>query len=64
MLQAVEHEESAQLCNAERSLLSHIEGGCQISMGVSSFISGDKLTLNATLLSRDGKQRVFGIKFY
>lgn len=56
MLSRIEHEESAQCCRAERSLLRQLEGGCQISMGVNTVLSGDTLTLAASLLSRDGKQ--------
>ncbi|GMF40091.1 unnamed protein product [Phytophthora fragariaefolia] len=29
MLQTITHEKSAQMCKAERSLLYHLEGGCQ-----------------------------------
>lgn len=30
MLSKIEHETSAQLCTAERSLLYYLEGGCQV----------------------------------
>lgn len=30
MLAKIEHEQSAQLCTAERSLLYNLEGGCQV----------------------------------
>ncbi|KAJ8524427.1 hypothetical protein ON010_g16691 [Phytophthora cinnamomi] len=58
MLKTITHEKSAQLCKAERSLLYHLEGGCQIAMGVSATIEEDTLTLNSTVLSRDGKESV------
>ncbi|KAI9918980.1 hypothetical protein PsorP6_011975 [Peronosclerospora sorghi] len=58
MLKTIIDEESAQLCKAERSLLYHLEGGCQIAMGVSTTLENDTLTLHATVLSRDGKARV------
>ncbi|KDO30312.1 porphobilinogen deaminase [Saprolegnia parasitica CBS 223.65] len=56
MLAKIEHEESAQCCKAERSLLRTLEGGCQISMGVNTTLDGDELTLSAMLLSRDGQE--------
>uniref|UniRef100_A0AAV1USE7 hydroxymethylbilane synthase n=2 Tax=Peronospora matthiolae TaxID=2874970 RepID=A0AAV1USE7_9STRA len=58
MLKTITDEKSAHLCKAERSLLYHLEGGCQIAMGVSAALDGDTLTLNATVLSRDGKNSV------
>ncbi|GLD95883.1 hypothetical protein PINS_up004561 [Pythium insidiosum] len=58
MLAKIEHETSAQLCTAERSLLYSLEGGCQIAMGVNTTLDGDNLTLTATVLSRDGKKSV------
>ncbi|KAF1784390.1 Porphobilinogen deaminase, dipyrromethane cofactor binding site [Phytophthora cactorum] len=59
MLKTITDEKSAQLCKAERSLLYHLEGGCQIAMGVSATLDGDTLTLNSTVLSRDGKESVY-----
>uniref|UniRef100_K3W5I8 hydroxymethylbilane synthase n=1 Tax=Globisporangium ultimum (strain ATCC 200006 / CBS 805.95 / DAOM BR144) TaxID=431595 RepID=K3W5I8_GLOUD len=59
MLSQIQNERSTQLCKAERSLLYHLEGGCQIAMGVHSTLDDDDvLTLRATVLSRDGKHRV------
>ncbi|TDH74234.1 hypothetical protein CCR75_001470 [Bremia lactucae] len=58
MLTTISDTKSAQLCKAERSLLYHLEGGCQIAMGVSATIQDDTLTLNATVLSRDGTESV------
>ncbi|GAB9463236.1 hypothetical protein Gpo141_00000702 [Globisporangium polare] len=58
MLSKIEHETSAQLCTAERSLLFHLEGGCQIAMGVNTTLDEDTLTLTATVLSRDGKKAI------
>ncbi|TMW68033.1 hypothetical protein Poli38472_007705 [Pythium oligandrum] len=58
MLSKIEHEQSAQVCTAERSLLYYLEGGCQIAMGVNTILNGDTLTLHATVLSRDGKKSV------
>ncbi|DBA00249.1 TPA: hypothetical protein N0F65_007893, partial [Lagenidium giganteum] len=58
MLAKIEDERSAQMCKAERSLLFHIEGGCQIAMGVNTWLEGATLHLTATVLSRDGKESV------
>jgi porphobilinogen deaminase len=58
MLSKIQDEKSAQCCKAERSLLFHIEGGCQIAMGVNTALDGDQLTMTATVLSRDGASTV------
>ncbi|CCI45727.1 unnamed protein product [Albugo candida] len=58
MLRQIEHHESALCCKAERSLLYHLEGGCQISMGVHTTLHNGILTLTATVLSRDGTKSV------
>ncbi|GAB9463230.1 hypothetical protein Gpo141_00000697 [Globisporangium polare] len=58
MVAKIEHEESAQVCTAERSLLYHLEGGCQIAMGVNTTLDGDTLSLTATVLSRDGQEAI------
>lgn len=58
MLSKIEHEKSAQLCTAERSLLYNIEGGCQIAMAVNTTLDEDTLTLTAKIYSRDGKRSI------
>ncbi|TMW68032.1 hypothetical protein Poli38472_007704 [Pythium oligandrum] len=58
MVSKLQDELSAQACKAERSLLYHLEGGCQISMGVNTIVDSDTLTLTATVLSRDGKKSI------
>ena len=43
---------------AERVLLARIEGGCQVPLGALARVSGDRLTLNASVCSLDGRQRL------
>ena len=43
---------------AERRTLARLGAGCHAPVGVSTTIEGDGLTLEAVVLSRDGKQRL------
>lgn len=43
---------------AERSFLHRLEGGCQIPVGVSSKVEGDRLTLKGAIFSLGGDQTV------
>jgi len=48
------HEESAYEVLAERSLLSYLEGGCQIPIGALGKVDGKSMTLEAVVASLDG----------
>lgn len=43
---------------AERSLLFTLRAGCHAPLGVATAIDGDQLTLEAVVLSPDGRQRI------
>jgi hydroxymethylbilane synthase len=45
---------------AERSLLFHLGGGCQVPLGAIADVTGDGIALRAAVLSPDGSQRVAG----
>jgi len=48
------HEESAYEVLAERSLLSYLEGGCQIPIGALGKVDGKSMTLEAVVASLGG----------
>ena len=48
------HEQSAYEVSAERSLLSYLEGGCQIPIGALGKVHDKSLTLEAMVASLDG----------
>lgn len=50
---------AAMACvTAERALLRALRGGCLAPVGALAEVNDDQLTLSATVLSRDGKQRL------
>jgi len=52
----LDHEETHQALEAERSFLTRLEGGCQVPIGVYAMINGDTLHLRGLVGSLDGKQ--------
>ncbi len=59
VLAALNHEETAACCTAERTLLDRLGGGCQVPLG--AFASMDehgRITLRARVLSQDGRTTV------
>jgi len=58
LLQAIAHHPTAQRCQAERAFLRELEGGCQVPIGVNSFLEGDTLTLTGMVASLDGQQLI------
>jgi hydroxymethylbilane synthase len=62
MLRPLHHERTAVTITAERALLRHFEGGCQIPIGAYGQIIGDTLHLDAVIGSLDGKRIVRGNK--
>ena len=54
----LDHPDTATAIKAERAYLREIEGGCQVPVGVYGRIKGNKLSLDATILSIDGKVRL------
>ena len=58
LLKALEHQPTAQRCYAERAFLRELEGGCQVPIGVNTFLNGDLLTLTGMVASVDGQKMV------
>ena len=60
ILQAVNDPSSSARCRAERALLRHLGGGCQVPLGVESQCasSGDAISLSCIVLSEDGSRNV------
>jgi hydroxymethylbilane synthase len=51
---ALDHRETRCAVNAERALLHHLEGGCQIPLGARGTVSGNTLHLRAEVCAIDG----------
>lgn len=58
MLAFLNHQETRWAVEAERAYLAEVEGGCQIPIGVYATLQQDILTLEAAILSVDGKRQV------
>ncbi|CCO06991.1 hydroxymethylbilane synthase [Desulforamulus hydrothermalis] len=56
LLQGVEHPATRAATNAERALLRHLEGGCQIPIGAYGEVVSGKLNLTAVVATLDGSQ--------
>ncbi len=59
-LRVLHHLPTALTVTAERSLLRHLEGGCQIPIGAYGQVRGNELRLDAVIGSLDGKRIVKG----
>ncbi|MBX7152274.1 hydroxymethylbilane synthase [bacterium] len=55
MLAPLNHTETRLATMAERALLKHLEGGCQIPIGAYARVENNKLALDAVVGSLDGK---------
>ena len=58
IIQSLEHKSTSQRCLAERAFLRELEGGCQVPIGVKTYIEKDELTLEGMVASLDGKQLI------
>lgn len=56
LLQALQHQPTADRCYAERAFLRELEGGCQVPIGVNTVIEADHLTLTGIVISLDGQR--------
>lgn len=56
LLQGIEHLETRAATDAERSLLRHLEGGCQIPIGALAEVINQKLSLTAIVANLDGSR--------
>jgi|WetSurMetagenome_2_1015567.scaffolds.fasta_scaffold34074_2 hydroxymethylbilane synthase len=59
-LHSLHHLPTALTVSAERSLLRHLEGGCQIPIGACAQLQGNEIRLDAVIGSLDGKRMVKG----
>jgi hydroxymethylbilane synthase len=60
LLRTLHHVPTALTVTAERSLLRHLEGGCQIPIGAYGQLQGNELRLDAVIGSLDGTRMVKG----
>jgi hydroxymethylbilane synthase len=58
LLQAIEHAEARARVTAERALLAQLRAGCHAPVGAATRIDAGTITLEAVVLSADGKQRL------
>lgn len=58
LLSFLNDTETRVAVTAERAFLRVVEGGCQVPVGVHAKVIGEKLTLNAVILSVDGQEVV------
>jgi hydroxymethylbilane synthase len=56
LLQKLDDDETRAAVTAERTLLSELEGGCQVPLGAWGRIENQKLLLEAAVLSADGAE--------
>ena len=61
-LRPLQHMPTAIAINAERALLRHLEGGCQIPIGAYGYPVGNELRLDAVIGSLDGRHIIRGTK--
>jgi hydroxymethylbilane synthase len=57
-LAALDDREARLAASAERSLLEHLQGGCQVPLGALATLQGDTLTLTACVCSLDGTRHL------
>jgi hydroxymethylbilane synthase len=53
-LRSLDHAATRVAVTAERALLRRIEGGCQVPLGALATLSGNRLTLRASVCALDG----------
>ncbi len=59
ILKKINHQETYQIAQAERSVLKILEGDCETAVGVHAVIDKNKLILEAELFSLDGAKRFY-----
>jgi hydroxymethylbilane synthase len=55
LLADIDHEETHYALDAERALVSQLEGGCNVPIGSFATLDGDQITLTGLVTSLDGK---------
>jgi hydroxymethylbilane synthase len=57
-LAALDDREARLAASAERSLLEHLQGGCQVPLGALATVQGEALTLKACVCALDGTRQL------
>jgi hydroxymethylbilane synthase len=57
-LRALDHFATRAACTAERALLRHVEGGCQVPLGALAHLEGRSLRLDASVCALDGSRAI------
>jgi hydroxymethylbilane synthase len=60
MLANLDEPATRSAVEAERALLLHLGGGCQVPLGALAQVYGDTVVLRATVLAVDGSRRIAG----
>jgi len=60
LLAQIDDPATRSAVEAERALLYHLGGGCQVPLGAVATVNGDTMTLRAAVLSGDGSRRIAG----
>jgi len=60
ILRAIHDNETQLCCEGERAFLAEIHGGCQIPVGVTVEVLGERMTIYGIILSIDGSKMVQG----
>jgi hydroxymethylbilane synthase len=60
LLAALDDPATRRAVEAERALLYHLGGGCQVPLGALARVDGDRLVLRGAVLSADGVRQVVG----
>ena len=55
-LRALDHHETRLAVTAERALLRHLQGGCQVPLGALATLHHDQLHLQASVCALDGSR--------
>jgi hydroxymethylbilane synthase len=55
LLADMDHEETHYALDAERALVSQLDGGCNVPIGSFATLDGDQITLTGLVASLDGK---------
>ena len=58
LLRAISDPAAYAAVTAERAVLSEMRAGCHAPLGAITTVHGDRLRLNAVVLSRDGRERI------
>ncbi len=59
ILKPLNHKDSYREVMAEREFLSELGGGCQLPVGILAKIKGNIIEIMATILTTDGKKKVY-----